>query len=274
IEVSGNDVFSAQNGAGLFIEFSNNLTIDGNNLANVSRGLSIWSSTNTTVRANHLFGTGISVHGTDLVHFVTHTFGTDNTVNGLPFVGYRNCNDVTIDGAAVAEVFLSECKRVHIRGLTLDGSEMGIMLAAVDDALVEGNNFSSISSEAAIQVFGGTNVSLRSNYITGSGGGLLVSNARDVSLVGNTMDRNSIGAVESSDLDGSVLGYHWDFGDGTEGYGVYVYHTFAMPGRYTVTLTVTDNSELTNTSTALFTVRLSTEEPIASFDANVPQPLF
>ena len=383
IEVSGNDVFGAQNGAGLFIEFSNNLTIDGNNLTNVSRGLSIWSSTNTTVRANHLFGTGISVHGTDLVHFVTHTFGTDNTVNGLPFVGYRNCSDVTIDGAAVAEVFLSECKRVHIRGLTLDGSEMGIMLAAVDDALVEGNNFSSISSEAAIQVFGGTNVSLRSNYITGSGGGLLVSHARDVSLVGNTMDRNSIGAVvsdttdgvayhnnfihtgpydhdqargfastnfswdggyptggnywsdyrdfdrdhdglgdgnyslasggidshplilpwnwtpiapvarlyapnptpfagqavalgadESSDLDGSVLGYHWDFGDGTEGYGVYVYHTFAMPGTYTVTLTVTDNSELTNSSTALFTVRLSTEEPIASFDANVPQPLF
>src|SRR5207249_12075152 len=47
-----------------------------------------------------------------------------------------------------------------------------------------------------------------------------------------------------------------------------------MPGTYTVTLTVTDNSELTNSSTALFTVRLSTEEPIASFDANVPQPLF
>src|SRR5439155_619745 len=84
----------------------------------------------------------------------------------------------------------------------------------------------------------------------------------------------ALGADESSDLDGSVLGYHWDFGDGTEGFGVYVYHTFAMPGRYTVTLTVTDNSELTNTSTALFTVRLSTEEPIASFDANVPQPLF
>src|SRR5437667_197961 len=209
IEVSGNDVFGAQNGAGLFIEFSNNLTIDRNNLTNVSRGLSIWSSTNTTVRANHLFGTGISVHGTDLVHFVTHTFGTDNTVNGLPFVGYRNCSDVTIDRAAVAEVFLSECKRVHIRGLTLDGSEMGIMLAAVDDALVEGNNFSSISSEAAIQVFGGTSVSLRSNYITGSGGGLLVSHARDVSLVGNTMDRNSIGAVVSDTTDG--VAYHNNF---------------------------------------------------------------
>jgi PKD repeat protein len=45
----------------------------------------------------------------------------------------------------------------------------------------------------------------------------------------------------SSDTDGSVPGYAWDFGDGSTGSGATATHTYGTPGTYRVKLTVTDN---------------------------------
>ncbi len=51
----------------------------------------------------------------------------------------------------------------------------------------------------------------------------------------------SFDATDSSDADGSISSYEWDFGDGTTGTGKLVDKTFAQEGTYTVVLTVTDN---------------------------------
>jgi len=48
-------------------------------------------------------------------------------------------------------------------------------------------------------------------------------------------------ASASSDTDGSIVTYGWDFGDGNTGSGVMASHTYAVAGSYTVQLTVTDN---------------------------------
>jgi YVTN family beta-propeller protein len=45
----------------------------------------------------------------------------------------------------------------------------------------------------------------------------------------------------SSDDDGTVASWTWDFGDGTTGDGVATTHVYQQAGRYTVTLTVRDN---------------------------------
>ena len=49
----------------------------------------------------------------------------------------------------------------------------------------------------------------------------------------------------SSDSDGTVVGYAWDFGDGTTGSGATLNHTYTAGGTYTVVLTVTDNEGAT-----------------------------
>ncbi|MCG7850837.1 MAG: PKD domain-containing protein, partial [ANME-2 cluster archaeon] len=69
----------------------------------------------------------------------------------------------------------------------------------------------------------------------------------------------------SSDPDGSIDSYDWDFGDGNTGTGVNPVHAYTQDGPYTVTLTVTDNNGATDTDTT--TATISDTEPVADFTA-------
>jgi len=62
-------------------------------------------------------------------------------------------------------------------------------------------------------------------------------------------------ATRSTDEDGRILSYEWDFGDGNQGAGVQTRYRYEMPGRYLVTLIVTDNDGLAGTESALIEVK-------------------
>jgi len=64
----------------------------------------------------------------------------------------------------------------------------------------------------------------------------------------------TLSGAASSDPDGDVLTYTWDFGDGTTGTGATPQHTYADNGNYIVTLTVTDPAGAEATTTTSVTV--------------------
>ena len=76
-------------------------------------------------------------------------------------------------------------------------------------------------------------------------------------------------AVDSSDTDGSIVSYAWDFGDAgnpTPGSGVNPSHTFSGEDTFTVELTVTDNESGEGTTTRDVTVAIATNAaPTADF---------
>jgi PKD repeat protein len=58
----------------------------------------------------------------------------------------------------------------------------------------------------------------------------------------------------SSDPDGTITGYSWNFGDGVTSTADNPSHTYAARGSYTAVLTVTDNDGLTDTASVVITV--------------------
>lgn len=58
----------------------------------------------------------------------------------------------------------------------------------------------------------------------------------------------------SSDADGSIVSYAWNFGDSFTSSGQQVAHTYAAAGSYAVSLTVTDDKGASNSKTATVTV--------------------
>src|SRR5207247_10509867 len=72
----------------------------------------------------------------------------------------------------------------------------------------------------------------------------------------------------SSDPDGSIAGYSWNFGDATTSTAQNPSHTSAAAGSYTVTLTVTDNQGATNAVTHSVTVTAANQQRKAAVRAS------
>ncbi|MBE7163090.1 MAG: PKD domain-containing protein, partial [Williamsia herbipolensis] len=78
----------------------------------------------------------------------------------------------------------------------------------------------------------------------------------------------SVDASASTDPDGTIASYAWDFGDRTTGTGATVNHTYGTAGTYTIGLTVTDDDGTTASTTRTVTVAPSNQPPVATFTSS------
>ena len=72
-------------------------------------------------------------------------------------------------------------------------------------------------------------------------------------------------------LEGNIIDYYWDFGDGTNGTGVTINHAYSNIGKYTVFLTITDSKNTQGTDTTYVWIQDTNEPPTApKIDGQTP----
>ena len=77
----------------------------------------------------------------------------------------------------------------------------------------------------------------------------------------------------SFDPDGAIRQYRWGFGDGEEGIGPEIEHTYSNPGIYQATLTVIDTRRARATASVAIAVRESNVLPVVAFTIS-PSPAY
>lgn len=88
---------------------------------------------------------------------------------------------------------------------------------------------------------------------------IIVSNATPAAAFSSSIDglKAVFDGSSSTDPDGELVSYEWDFGDGASGAGESPEHSYSHPGEYEVVLTVTDGGGLTDARTQ----RISVTDP-------------
>ena len=147
----------------------------------------------------------------------------------------------------------------------------GVALRDVNMADSEAGYFAAASGLNSNPTWGALNLTLRQDSLTASfrrasggtftddfsitAGGPPVNSPPTASFTSScTGLACSFDATASSDPDGTVAQYAWDFGDGATGSGALAQHTFAAAGTYNVRLTVTDDDGATGTQLRSVTV--------------------
>jgi len=80
--------------------------------------------------------------------------------------------------------------------------------------------------------------------------------------------RGRLNASGSSDSDGSIVNYNWDFGDNSSQTGIEAEHIYNTSGNHVVTLTVTDDNGATGTATVTVKVAANSPPEILDFSAS------
>ena len=139
-----------------------------------------------------------------------------------------------VDGALVAQDATSTTARTGVTGYWRAGG-------------ITSPYYYGVLDEFAVYPRALTADQVAQHYALGLGKGNISPTASFTSAVDGLTA--SFDASASSDPDGTVVSYAWDFGDGTTGTGVKATHTYAAAGARTVTLTVTDDGGAKGTAT-------------------------
>ncbi|MAT99158.1 MAG: hypothetical protein CL608_18585 [Anaerolineaceae bacterium] len=234
---------------------------------------------------------------TDLIGVLVNSDGTIQPAQNLtPWQGNQYRPHLTWDGTQFVMAYNEQ--RNRFAPLTLDQldarSDLYGMRISETGVVIDPQGFifsNSPLSEANPHVVGANGVSMFSGSIFQNAQAAYRAGYQQFGLGGNqwpvavanadvlggdvpfTVNFNSTG---STDPDGTIVSYAWDFGDGTGSTAANPSHTYTTPGDYVAILTVTDNQGATTSNAVAIAAQALNINPVAFISADVtsgPAPL-
>ena len=140
VTYNDNDGVSASY-VGVAIQFNSNCNFVLNNIISKGLGISIYSSLFNTLIGNMFYKSGISVGGSSLEHWNTHSVGQDNTVNGNPLYYIKNQTGGSVPAGA-GQIILSNCTDVIIEHQYIQNSSCAIICGFSSNNTIKNNTLS------------------------------------------------------------------------------------------------------------------------------------
>lgn len=171
-------------------------------------------------------------------------FAPGSTITSAWHTGNTATN--TISGTSMASPHVAGAAALYLQG------NPGASPSAVSSALAGNATTGKVTGAGA----GSPNRLLYTGFIGGGGGTEPPPNQSPTASFSFSCTNLtcSFDGTGSSDPDGSITAYAWNFGDGTSGSGAVVSKSYASAGTYAVTLTVTDNSGASGSTSQPVTV--------------------
>lgn len=192
-----------------------------------------WASSNYGANTVHLGAPGVDILSTEAFGAYAYRTGTSQAtahVSGAAAL-LKGCKP-GLSTSTIKQILLDTARPVlSLSGITIKGGVVNYQ-AAVNDSRAAGS--------------GGCDAAPANALPVANPGGPYNANTR------KTIQFNG---ASSSDSDGQVLLYFWEFGDGTVGLGAKSTHLYAAGGTYTVRLTVRDNLGGTSSNTTTASIR-------------------
>jgi parallel beta-helix repeat protein len=149
----------------------NNISKNGYDSFNTGYGITVTSSQNNTFLNNNLERNGFILGGGQKSYSNSHEIPVNNLINGKPVYYYKNEKGLIIDGINTGQLILSNCTDFNIINVSIDYTDIGILLVHSQYISVECSNLS-FNNEFGIYLLSSTNCSiinniLMSNYFQG-----------------------------------------------------------------------------------------------------------
>ncbi|HMO81030.1 MAG TPA: S8 family serine peptidase [Pyrinomonadaceae bacterium] len=204
--------------------------------ARVGAAITVGATTSSDARASYSnFGSCLDLFAPG--SSITSAWHTSNTATN------------TISGTSMASPHVAGAVALYLQG------NPSASTGSVTNAIVSNGTTGKVTSPGS----GSPNILLYTAFIGGGGEPPPTNQPPVATFTYSCSDLTcSFNASGSSDPDGSITSYAWNFGDGSTGSGVTVNKTYASAGTRTVTLTVTDNGGASSSTSQSVTVSSST----------------
>ncbi|RLF34691.1 MAG: hypothetical protein DRN08_04240, partial [Thermoplasmata archaeon] len=165
---------------GIAIIYSCNNIVSGNNLSN---GIELIESINNTINNNILKSDGITIEGSTLPYWSTHTI-ENNYINNKPIYYYKNIKNYTIPTDA-GQVLIANCSNITIQNLNLNlvNTSYGIQIGFTTHSSISKNNITipinnvAQREETGIILYHSSNNSVSRNKINNTYYGIRLSSS-------------------------------------------------------------------------------------------------